>query len=232
MQAGLQSLSLFQIQSQLSSDNAAEVNAENQLQLAKVALMQIMVMPVSDNFEVDRSGLTEPSAETMLSPDEIYKKSEGIMPEIKSATLKSSASEVGVKLAQSQDLPRLTMGGTLKSVYSNSPLVGYQIETIGFDEVNHDPVSALEPVSENRSNPLFTQFKNNFGEILSVGLTVPIFNNFQGKYGIERAKISYQYTRLNEDAAKLQLRQNIEQAYTESECCYQKLCGSPGSIEI
>jgi outer membrane protein len=212
---------LFQIQSQLASDNAAEVSAENQLQLSKVALMQMMEMPITDNFDVDRKGLTEPIIEPLLSSEDIYKTSETIMPEIKSAELKTSASELGIKLAQSIEIPKLTLGGSLKTAYSSAGSkysTTYQYQDMGSYIQGSDPVEhvlELVPFSVKQSYPFMNQFKDNFGQAISLGLTVPIFNNYQGKYGIEKAKISLQITKLNENAAKIQLRKNVEQAYTD-----------------
>ncbi len=210
---------LFQIQSQLATDKAAEVSTENQLQLAKVALMQLMEIPITENFDVDRKGVIEPEAVPVLTSEDIYKTSEKIMPEIKSAELRTNASEIGIKLAQSYDIPKLTLGGSLRTAYSSASSkysTTYQPENIGYLQNSPtEQVIALMPINVKQGYPFMNQLKDNFGQAISLGLSVPIFNNFQGKYGIEKAKISLQYTKLNEDATKIQLRKNVEQAYTD-----------------
>ena len=90
--------SLLQVQSQLTADKASAVSADNQLQLAKVTLMQLMNMPIDDKFNVDSIGTNEPPVENVTSTTDIYKTSEGIMPEIKSAEPGTKANELSINL--------------------------------------------------------------------------------------------------------------------------------------
>ena len=215
--------SLFQIQYQYSQDKTSVVNAENQLQLAKVSLMQLMEMPITNDFDVDKVAITEPIIENNSPTSDIYKTSESIMPEIKSAELKTKASEIGIKVAQSNEMPKLTLGGTLKSSYlSNRYLYSsqttYNTEDIGYLQSNPlDRVIGLIPTTTiTKGNySIGSQFKDNFGQVLGLSLTIPIFSNFQAKYGVDKAKINLLNAKLNEQATKNQLRKSIEQAYTD-----------------
>ena len=144
------------------------------------------------------------------------------MPEIISAALKTNASEVGVNIAQSLDYPKLSLGGALKSAFSSA---GSQYSStivtnpeIGYLQSNpNEKVIGLVPqtIVQKQNYPFGNQLKDNFGQILSLSLSVPIFNNYQGKYGIEKAKINLQSAKLNEESVKIQLRKTIEQAYTD-----------------
>lgn len=53
---------LLQIKSQFATDNLAVITAQNQLDLAKVTLMQLMEIPITDQFNVVVPEMTEPSA--------------------------------------------------------------------------------------------------------------------------------------------------------------------------
>ncbi|MFI5221018.1 MAG: TolC family protein [Bacteroidia bacterium] len=213
---------LLLVQSQLAADKAGMVNAENQLQLAKVTLMQLMEMPVVANFDVVKLNTEQLPSVKLLPSQEIYNTAEGIMPEVKSAAYQSNAAGLGLKLAQSNLMPKLTLGGTLKTGYSsNRSKIDYVTTlspTIGYLQSNPaERVIGLVPVSSpQRSDyPLMNQFSDNFAQAIGLSLTVPIFNNLQGKYGIDKAKIAIQNAKLNEQAAKVQLRKNIEQANTD-----------------
>jgi outer membrane protein len=111
---------LLQVQSQLTADKAAAVSAGNQLQLAKVNLMQLMNMPIVDKFDVDSIGTQEPPVENIIAAADIYKTSEGIMPEIKSADLMEKANETSISIAQALAYPKLTLGGALRTSYSSN----------------------------------------------------------------------------------------------------------------
>ena len=65
------------------------------------------------------------------------------------------------------------------------------------------------------SYPFFNQLKDNFGQSLIFSLSVPIFNNLQYKSDISRAKLTIKNAQLNETLAENNLRQAIEQAYTD-----------------
>src|ERR1019366_8571403 len=63
---------LLQMQAQLASDNAAKVSVENQLQLAKLILMQLMEIPIVDSFEFERPDLQEIVPDVAMTAGEIY----------------------------------------------------------------------------------------------------------------------------------------------------------------
>ncbi|MGZ4049519.1 MAG: TolC family protein [Bacteroidia bacterium] len=128
---------LYQIQSQLAADKYSEINAENQLQLAKVNLMQLMEMPVSDDFEIVRPALGEPELTALNPSTDIYKIAEGNQPQIKSAALKINSADAGLKVSQGALWPKLSLSGNLKTAYSSARnQVSYQTvaqqQTIGY----------------------------------------------------------------------------------------------------
>ena len=181
----LAELSLLQIQSQLAAEKLVKVNAENQLQLDRLTLLQLMNLPVRRDFDIERQELKALFPEIPMSSEEIDKISESFLPEIKSASLKTNASLFSLKMAESGWFPKLMMGGSLTTMYSN---------------LNHDAVPY--------------QFTNNFGQAIDVTLAVPIFNNLQVKSNVAISKIDVVNARLNEEQTKNDLRKSIETAYT------------------
>jgi outer membrane protein len=215
----LAELSLLQVQSQLTADKAVAVNTDNQLQLAKVALMQLMNMPIVDNFNVDSASTKEPAIENIVSAADIYKTSEGIMPEVKSAELVTKANETGISIAKALASPRLSFGGVLKTAYSSGNSLystSYSAGAIGYLETNpSEQVWGLIPSSSKQNFSFSSQISDYFAPALSLNLTIPIFNNYQAKYGIEKAKVNLQNSQLEEEGVKNVLRENVEQAYTD-----------------
>ena len=223
--AGAQAESaILQMQAQLATDRTTKINDENQLALAKVTLMQYMELPLDNtDFEIDRPQEAEIAANITRSPAEIYKIAEDALPDAKSAMLKTDASRVGILLAQSEIKPKLTLSGSLSTYYSSAAsLLSYQsstqIENIGYLESN--PAQKVDgPVTSTYANnegyPFFNQFRDNFGQGLSLNLSVPIFNNMAYKTDIKRARFTADIAKLNENLVKNQLRKNIESAYTD-----------------
>ena len=65
-----------------------------------------------------------------------------------------------------------------------------------------------------RTNESFsTQFKNNRSTSLGFSLRIPIFNRFQVRNSVKNAQIALEYSKLEVDKTKLDLRKRIEQAY-------------------
>ena len=214
---------LLQVQAQLYTDKATKVGAETQLQLAKVILMQLMEIPVVDSFDVARPDLKEIVPDVALTSDEIYAIAVNFLPEVKSAAIKTSSNEYGLKVAKSEIMPKLVLSGSLASNYSsyNSLLTAQtssSMMNIGYVGSNPNQL-VYGPVTTTTTNegnyPAYKQLYHNFGEGISLSLNVPIYNNLLYKSDIGRSKIALQVAQLNETAVKNQLRKNIEQAYID-----------------
>jgi outer membrane protein len=213
-------LNQLQIESQLAADKFTKVNAETQLELAKVNLMQAMNISVINNFDIERPEVNDNMlAVTALASTDIYKIAEGFLPEIKNAMLNVSASEAAIKVAQSLYMPKLTLSGSIKT--SGSSLAyqeAYAPGTIGYLQSNPaDQVIGLTASgsSSNNFSNLSSQTDNNFNQVIGFNLTIPVFNSFQAKNTTAIAKINNQIAQLNQDAVSIALRQSIEQAYTQ-----------------
>jgi len=178
-------LSLLQIQSQLAAENLIKVNADNQLQLDKLTLLQLMNVPARNDFDIERQDLKELFPEIPQSPEEIDKISESFLPEIKSASLKTNASLYSLKMTQSGWYPKLMLNGSLTTLYSS---------------ITNDPVPY--------------QLKNYFGQAVGLTLSVPIFNNLQIKSNIAISKIDVLDAQLNEQQTRNDVRKSVETAYT------------------
>ena len=178
---------LFQIKSQYATDKLAIVNAQGQLDIAKVTLMQLMEIPVMDSFEIEKPNLEEPTMLLLRSNNDIYQKALTVQPQIAGASVRTNAALLGIKIYQGAYWPRLSLSGNINTDYAG-------IRT---------------------KDPFFTQFWNHFGENIGLNLSIPIYSNRQVKSNVERAKVNSLNTRLIEQNTKNQLRKSIEQSYTD-----------------
>lgn len=214
---------LYQVIAQLTTDKAAKVNAENQLQLAKVQLMQFMEMPIAPDFEVGRPDLKEIPQDVKSSSAEIYQQAENTFPEVKSAALKINAANADLLVNKAAILPSLNLNAGLSTEYYSAMShtyyqTSYQNQTIGYLQNNpSEAVIGQVPLTTTSTQryPFFDQFRDNFSQLVSFNLTVPIFNNYKARNNIRLSKIAIENARLNEQAVKNTLRKNVEQAYTD-----------------
>ena len=193
---------LLQIKSQLATDNLSVITARNQLDLAKVTLMQLMDIPVTDNFDVVVPAMDESAIGLSQTNEEIYRKSLAVQPQIASASLKTDAAEIARKVSEGASWPHLNLDVSLNSSYASSRKKG-----IG---------------SNTESYPFSQQLWDNIGQSFSLGLSIPIYSNRQIKSGIERAKIDVITTQLNEQNIKNILRKSVEQTYSDLRAAVKK----------
>ena len=193
---------LLQIKSQLATDNLSVINAENQLALAKVTLMQLMEIPITDNFEVVVPAMVEDAKALLQTNEDIYRKSLSVLPQIASAALKTNASEMGLKISEGARWPRLSLGANTNSIYASSRKKGTSVNPEGY--------------------PFYQQLWDNIGQSFSLGLSIPIYSNRQIKSSIEMAQINVITTKLNEQNTKNVLRKSVEQTYTDLRASVKK----------
>jgi len=186
---------LFTIRSQQATDNLAVVNAQGQLDLAKVTLEQLMEIPVTDSFEVKIPDLVEPSLLLNQTNQEIYNKALTVQPQIAGASIRTNSAILGIKISEGARYPSLSLNGGINSNYSVTSRTG-----------SNSPV---------KDSPFFPQLWNNLGESIGLNLSIPIYSNRQLKSNIERAKINALSAQLDEQNTRLQLRKTIEQSYTD-----------------
>jgi len=186
---------LFTIRSQQATDNFAVVNAQGQLDLAKVTLEQLMEIPVTDSFEVKIPDLVEPSLLLNQTNQEIYNKALTVQPQIAGASIRTNSALLGIKISEGARYPSLSLSGGVNSNYSVTSRTGSN--------------------SSVKDSPFFPQLWTNLGESIGLNLFIPIYSNRQLKSNIERTKINALSVQLDEQNTRLQLRKTIEQSYTD-----------------
>jgi len=63
--------------------------------------------------------------------------------------------------------------------------------------------------------PTSQQLENNFGQSISLGVSIPIFNNLQVSSNVQRAKIAKNQADIIAEQTRQTLRQTIERAYND-----------------
>ncbi|WP_288427335.1 TolC family protein [uncultured Spirosoma sp.] len=215
---------LFELRATLASNEVDIVNAQNTLDLARVALLQAMNVPIDQAFEVEPINVPDPGLDPYTaSVQQLYDVASGNLPEIKGADLRIKTANLGVQVAKGGLYPTLSISGNLSTLYSSaarqssSTPSGYQQQPLYFNpgtDGSYNPVYGYVPSYTSSSYPYFDQIKNNFNRSVSLILRVPIFQGNLSRNRITTAKIQQQTAELTAQNTRLQLRQQIETAYT------------------
>ncbi len=234
---------LFDIRAQIANDELAIVNAQNTIDLAKVALLQAMNVPAGgptiDGFEVQAINVPDPTlAPYSATTQQVYETAQGFVPDIKAAELRVRSDAVGVLVAKSYLMPSLTLNGTVNTLYSNvgrQKLVsdGTTTRIPQTVEFNGTPTTVYF-IQENvrGENYTFTeQLGNNLNRSVNLQLQIPIFNRTQARTRILNATLQQQNSEITAANTKLQLRQTIETAYTNLRASSNRYRATAAQVE-
>ncbi|HEY5406744.1 MAG TPA: TolC family protein, partial [Ginsengibacter sp.] len=81
------------------------------------------------------------------------------------------------------------------------------------------------------SDPLGTQFSNNFGQAIGISISVPIFNGWQSKANYERSKLNIKTLEYQVLLDNQTLKQDIYQAYNAATVALEKFNSSQKSVD-
>jgi len=175
----------LQVKSQLASEKLTLANAQSQLSINKVTLMQLMELPVASGFQIVHPDFGDSiNQHRMPDAESIFRTALAIKPQIKSAELGLQSAQENVNITKAGFLPQLSLNGSLSTGYSSGLDglgYGYQVE--------------------NKINPS-----------VGLSLSIPIYQNKQIRNQVQTANLEVQSATLNMSDTKNELRKSIEQA--------------------
>lgn len=178
---------LLELEAQQAQEEFNQIQAVNNLKLSLLDLAQIMELEDFESFDVEVPDNIVIDEGILLSPTNIYESALIARPEIRGAQYRVESSEKEIMIAKSAYFPSLSFGASMGSSYYSM---------------------------SGRPNESFsTQLKNNRSTSLGFSLRIPIFNRFQVRNSVKNAQYALEYSKLEIDKTKLDLRKRIEQAY-------------------
>src|SRR5690606_8929522 len=153
--------------------------------------------------------------------EEIFQIAKGAMPEIRSSKLRIESTHYGVRAARGHLYPRLTVSGSINSNYSSNSATPFAPSggCVHFEQnyaVNgtNAPVYGVRPTGNYADIYGFNdQLKDNLYKSVSITLSIPVFNNFSARSGLQRAMISNEQAKINAREVENTLRQTVETSY-------------------
>lgn len=221
---------VFDLESQFATDELNYITAQNQRDIARLSLMQLLNIPTTEKFEVEIPQIPEPDQNPVIvNGNQVYEVALQTLPAIRAADLRLRSSEKALDVAQGAYFPRLSLFAGAGSRYASTSRRLLGIETVDnglspqvvyYDAAGTRSETLYFPdISARRLEadyPLFRQFDDNLSTQVGLSLQIPILNSFQTRINVQRAKVSQQNAQLNADIARNNLRQTIEQAYVDA----------------
>jgi outer membrane protein len=181
---GISKADYAQVKAQLANEKLTLANSQSQLAIAKVNLMQLMELPVTNSFEISHPDLSgSPDQNRIPDVKEVYETALKIKPQIRNAGVNKEIAALDEKIAKAGYYPTLSASAGIASNYSSRGTDSY-----------------------------FTQINDGIAPSVGFSLSIPIYQKNQVKTNVAVAKIGYQDAELSEIDTRNELRKNIEQA--------------------
>ncbi len=197
---------VLQVKAQYANDQLNLANAQNQLDIARLNLIQLLDRDPAEEFIVLRPDNIDQliASSYGYSFNEVYQSAEQNLPDVKLLEYRYKAAQKGLAATRGGMMPRLTLSGGLSSDYAD-----------------------INPSS------IRNQLDNNFSQYFSFGLAIPIFNAHSAHVNTKRAKINLMNAEINTRNARLNLSKTVTQAIADlkaSEKKYQATINSFRSL--
>ena len=210
----------YDLKGEYANNQLTVVNAQDNLETAKILLSQLLNIPYNKNQDLQRLGLSDFSENTMQNTDSIYRAALQNLAVIKAAELRNRSALYGVKTYRSQRYPSLYFNGGLYTNYSSNATTQQYINSTDVTTNSYvingsDKLPVIAPQDNYSISKINygNQFKNNYNTAFSIGISIPLLNNFRNKTQIKTAVLQQKDAEITLNSAKTQLQQNVEQAY-------------------
>ena len=238
---------LLDSRAQLASEERTLVTAQNQRDLAQLALVQQLNLdPASaSRFDVELPPLPDPAADSDLDPNATYEVARQSLPEIKAADLRVLSARSNLDIARGAYYPRLTMSAGVSTGFSSVrtqqlrvsgapiPVPVLQADPTAPGGYAPSPYVLLSPQTSFQALPykFLDQLGDNRGEFIQFNLNIPILNGLQSRVGVQRAQVNIQQIELRAEQTRLQLRQTIQQSYADALAAQRRYAASTRQVE-
>ncbi len=214
------------LEAQSATNELNLIQRENALNLSLLQLKQALQLPGSSQLDVE---IPQVNIENQLvlnkTAEEIFEIAITSMPEIKAARLRQKTSALALKSSKSNYFPRLTLNGSLSTLYSSARKdVSVEGSSIVPVEIGYLQSNPTERVFYDQVVPQLSyttvgyqeQFKNNLGKGLGFNLSIPIFNGLSTRSSVQRAAINREIADISLIENENRLRQSVETAYNDA----------------
>lgn len=227
--------SLLEMEAQLANEELALVNAQNNLQLSKVNLAQLLDLKDINSFDIIKPNLGVSGSYILNdSVQSIIDYALNNQYSVKSAELKLKSAEKSLAISRAGLSPRLSMNGSYGTGYSGAAItpIGeptYSSQLIGFTEGGENVY--VPNVDYNYEViPFNDQIDNNLNKSFGFNLSIPIYNNGQNYYGIKNSANNVQIAKLTQQQTINTVTQNIQQAFYDAQAAHSKYLASNKSL--
>ncbi len=220
---------VLELNAQLASDEVNIITAQNNINIAKLNLAQMLNLPNTANFELEVPAIKDPDQDVIIvDANQIFETAQLNLPEVKAADLRVSSALAGIDISKGAYYPRLTLNGSISTIYSSARTLSvlnntYEPQPIGFtDATGSQPLIVYAPGRSSARYPYLDQLNDNQSKNIGLSLNVPIFNGFQARNNVSRSKLNHRNAVLSTELVRDQLQKSIQQSVADALAAQKK----------
>jgi outer membrane protein len=241
VQAGrLPELNAAQLEAQLATDSSSLITAEASAKQFILQLKALLNLDAGVPFDVETPPVDKIPVESIadLQPESVYASALVNLPQQKVNELRIQSALKNSSAAKAAMYPSISAFGGLDTRYAhfqktaiyNQVITGYIPTPLRADAGGGTYYNIEQPIFQNgntivnyiRSDGFGKQFRENFGQNIGVGLSIPIFNGRRARSGWEQSKLNIRNLELTKELGDQQLKQDIYKAYIDATAAIQK----------
>lgn len=230
--------SLLTIEAQYATEQKQVIDAENLLDLNYLTLTQMLDLPTRQGFSIVRPQLELPEQTALLErPGDIFQYALEHQPGIQSSRLRLESADKDLTIAKSYHIPSLMLQGSWGTGYSGASKQVEDVIQTGFDtlsyiniEQNQFPVTVPAFEYTYEKIPFSDQIDQNNNTTLGLYLSIPIFNGFQARTAVSRAKLGILNAEYNLELEKNALYKDIQQSYADAVAALKRYSAAQKSL--
>ncbi len=211
---------LYQQQATTANSELQLLEAERLAQISETRLIQVLQLDPFQEYE-----FVAPTAQEISLIPQTYD-AEALLrsafdrrADLKAQELAIAAASEGIRFARSASLPTLSLTGGLNTRYSSQLR-----RASGFQEVTDPVTGEVQTIPTGFATvPFGDQLSDNRSEFIGLNLQIPIFNRFQTKTNVERARVQYENARLDLENLEQSVASEVRQAYLDYQTAVKRL---------
>jgi len=242
----LPELNAAELEAQLASDSSSLITAQANVQTTLLQMKALLNLDAAAPFAVSTPPVDLIPVENLadLQPETVYQLALSNLPQQRVNDLRIQSARKSAEVARAQLYPLISAFGNLNTRFAyyrlptySQVVSGYQATGLRVDAGGGSFYNVETPILSQgaqtgyfKSDPLYSQLSQNFGQGIGLGIQVPILNGRRARIGWARARLSVDQLQLQSDQDKMTLKQDIYRAYNDATASIQKYYASKKAV--
>jgi len=197
---------LADAEAQVANDNWQVIQAENNYELSKMNLAQLLELNNFTNFEIDESlsGLQIDEKLLTANAEDLFLQARQNNKKLQQSKTDAKIAKFQTKIAQSAYLPTLSAFANINTRYSDRDQVGFG--------------GVITP-----ADPFWNQVKDNKGITYGLNLRIPVLNGFSIRNRVKSAKLAEERMQIALSMTEKQLRNDIYKMQKDALAAFESM---------